>query len=223
MRVLFVGNSLTYYNGGLDKQVAALSKSSGAYAVEAEMVVEGGASLQHMFDRTDARARIEAGEWDVVVLQEDLPETDVDTFKAYVRKFETVARLAGARTVLYMTWPYGRLGWIDQEGIAAAHYDVADSLRIGVAGVGEAWAAVQAERPDLNLYHKDNEHPNAKGHFLAACLVYLALAEPVGYRVDAHDALQAYRPSGTGGEVGDYLRRVAVAQAGRDRRRMEEL
>ena len=42
--------------------------------------------------------------FDVVVVQEDLPETTVEQFKNFVRKFAGAVLNAGGTMYLYMTW-----------------------------------------------------------------------------------------------------------------------
>ena len=68
-RVLFIGNSLTFWNQGVDVMLAKLVPG-----VETKRVAVGGATLETLWDNDEAKLAC-AGEWDVVVLQEDLPET----------------------------------------------------------------------------------------------------------------------------------------------------
>src|SRR5437868_1227446 len=69
LRVLFIGNSLTYSND-LPAMVAALAKSAGKRPLVFQSVVEGGFSLEDHWDRGDAQRAIAQGKWDVVVLQQ---------------------------------------------------------------------------------------------------------------------------------------------------------
>ncbi|MBQ9962315.1 MAG: SGNH/GDSL hydrolase family protein, partial [Alistipes sp.] len=41
--------------------------------------------------------------------------------------------------------------------------------------VGYAWQIVMHERPDINLYHKDNHHQSYAGSYLAAAVAYLTV------------------------------------------------
>ena len=66
--VLFVGNSYTFYNDVPD-QVAALALEAGR-PITTETVAEGGAHFALHWDGTGARARIERGGIDVLVLQD---------------------------------------------------------------------------------------------------------------------------------------------------------
>lgn len=44
-----------------------------------------------------------------------------------------------------------------------------------LAPVGEAWAKVRAEHPQIPLYESDGVHPSPQGTYLAACVFYAVL------------------------------------------------
>jgi len=191
--VLFVGNSFTFWMDGLDVHLAAFHAAAGLEGdFGADAVVRGGASLEVMWERTRARQRIESGEFDVVVLQEDIPETDVETFFVYARRFVELIRATGARPVLFMAWNYDRLGWISMDEIAAAHVTIATELDVEIVPAGLAWQRAAAARPALSMYDDDAEHPSINGVYLNTCVVFSRLfgRTPVG---------NAYRPRQEGG------------------------
>ena len=205
-KMLFVGNSFTFWNGGLDLHIEQLARTANPpLVIEADSVVQGGASLETMWEDTDARESIGKGGYDVVVLQEDIPETDTDTFFKYALKFAAEIREAGAEPVLFMAWPYERLGWFTMEQIAQAHRDIATELGIGVAPAGLAWQRAMKERPELDMYDSDQEHPSICGTYLAVNVVYATVLSknPIGL---------AYLPSQGGGvtqEEAAFLQRLA--------------
>ena len=95
-RLLFVGDSLTYVND-LDQRVAELAREAGfAEGLVVDRVVKGGAPLKKLWTKTKVKSVIkgsqaadggETAPWDAVILQEDLPETDLTTFHSFVDKF----------------------------------------------------------------------------------------------------------------------------------------
>ncbi len=187
-RVLFIGNSFTFWREGLWKQLERLSEGSEPQlGYEASAVVRGGASLEVMWNRTDAAERIAGGQWDVVVLQEDLPETSVEAFREYSRKFVEAVRAVGAQPILYMTWEYDRLNWISLDEIIGAHLEMAAELRVPVAPVGSAWRLSRESRPDLDPYARDREHPSTVGMYLALLLIESTISgsDPRSRVVDA--------------------------------------
>lgn len=171
-RVLFVGNSFTFWRGGLAQHLKQLSDAmTPPLNYETSSVVRGGASLEVMWNRTDAVKKIADGNWDVVVLQEDLPETSVDSFRKYSRKFVQAVRDAGARPILFMAWEYDRLNWISLEEIISAHQEMAKDLNVEVAPVSWAWNQSRAAKPDLNMYSGDREHPSVAGMYLSLIVI----------------------------------------------------
>jgi hypothetical protein len=51
-----------------------------------------------------------------------------------------------------------------------------------VAPAGLAWAAIEQDDPDINLFYKDGSHPSAAGTYLSACVFYATIfgRSPVG-------------------------------------------
>jgi hypothetical protein len=107
----------------------------------------------------------------VVLLQESLQDTDVDTFHEYARKFDAKIKETGAETVPFMAWT---LSYSDLtvEEIAEAHSDIATELGLKVAPAGLAWQRTMEERPELNLFVMDGIHPNIYATYLTTNVVY---------------------------------------------------
>src|SRR5262249_55407301 len=82
--VLFVGDSFTYTQGAIytdfEKMAAAAAPPA---TVKTGSVVAGGAFLKVLWERGEAVKAIDTGAFDVVVLQDDIPETNVDYFRQY--------------------------------------------------------------------------------------------------------------------------------------------
>src|SRR5690349_6622272 len=99
-RVLFIGNSYTYFNN-LPQMFAGLSASAKPpQTVETEMVVVGGATLKGLWENGRALEALKGGRWDYVVLQEQstlgaapmingvVQISDPKTFHEYARRFD---------------------------------------------------------------------------------------------------------------------------------------
>ncbi len=203
LRILFIGNSLTYWNDGLWVHLERLAASGKpSIHVTTGVAVEGGAFLKSLWTRTGPRRAIAAGPWDVVVLQEDLPETNVEDFREHARLFVAEVRKSGARPLLLMAWAYDRLGWITLDGIADAHRAAAAELKADVAPVGLAWRRASEQRPELTLYAPDREHPSIHGTYLATAVVYATAFErsPSGF---------SYMPAGIAAADAQFLQSVA--------------
>ena len=217
IKILVVGNSMTATyedmgRKGLDLHLEKLADSATPpLVIETDAFNKDGATLEIMWGFTKLHELISEGNFDIVILQGDIPETNVETFQEYVRKFDTEIKEAGAETLLYMTWGYNRLGWISTEEIAQAHRDIAAELDIDVAPVGLAMKRAMDESRDqgmfMDMYYEDREHPNLHGSYLAANIVFATVfgESPIGL---------AYLPSEENGvtvteEEAALLQRIA--------------
>jgi hypothetical protein len=202
-KILFIGNSLTYSQNGIYYHLGKLAASANPpFAIETEKSVQGGATLKTLWEESRPRDLIRNGSYDVVVLQEDIPEIDVAGFREYASKFVGEIRKAKSRPVLFMAWSYRRLGWISMREIAQAHRDAANELNVDVAPVGLAWERSMRERPDLDLFVADREHPSIYGTYLATNVVYATVFEQ-------NPSALRYVPDGISIDAAAFLRRVA--------------
>ena len=205
-RVLFVGNSFTYYNGGLETHVKQLALAADPKRhFETERATKGGATLKILDGLPFVHEKIRSGAYDVVVLQEDIPELkehNVAPFFEHARKFNDEIRNSGGRTVLFMAWSYERLNWVSQLEIAKAHHAIAEELKVPVAPVGLAFQRSLAARPELPMLGRDKEHETIHGTYLAACVIHATLfgTSPVGL---------GYQPTGISGDESTFLQRIA--------------
>lgn len=203
--VLFIGNSYTYYNRGLGRELTSLSPSTAT-----KVIAQPGYTLKNHWDAGQALQAIHKGGWDVVVLQEQsqLPVLDSTQFFNSVRDFDREIRLSGARTVLLMTWerPDSLSGGVTTANLAAAYQSVGRELGLQVAPAGLAFAMSRLERPDLELYSPDG-HPTVAGTYLAACVLYGTIFKqtPVGL---------PYADKGIPAGDRDFLQTVAARTLG---------
>ena len=171
LRVLFIGNSLTYAND-LPLIVEALAEAAGQ-EMYVESVTFGGFSLDDHWSQGEAPRAISSREWDVVVLQHGpstLPESRVE-LRNSAKKYAGHIRKAGARPAFYMVWP----------SLERSHYfdAVRDSYSLAASDVdgiflpaGEAWRAAWRRDPKAPLYGGDDFHPSVAGSYAAALSIY---------------------------------------------------
>lgn len=203
--VLFIGNSFTYFNGGMDRQLKGLAPDSSS-----TVIAVGGYTLRDHLNAGEAIRTIHLGGWAYVVLQEQsqVPVLDSKNFFNAVRDFDVAVRASGAHTVLLMTWerPDSVDVGVTTANLAAAYDKVSSELSIPVAPAGLAFARSLQARPDLILYSQDG-HPTLYGTFLAACVLYGTIfgKTPVGNPYSDRDI----RP-----EIRDYLQRIAAQSLG---------
>jgi Domain of unknown function (DUF4886) len=168
--ILFIGNSFTYFNGGIDKQLKGLAPGS-----TNSVVAQGGYKLFDHWKAGEALRQIQQGGWDYVVLQEQSQASvlDAEMFFNATRDFDTAVRTSGAHTILLMTWEYpdSLKNGVTTESLSTAYQSVAAELGIQVAPAGLAFARSLQARPDLILNSQDG-HPTIYGTYLAACVLY---------------------------------------------------
>jgi hypothetical protein len=193
-RILFIGNSITSWNNGLDYHMEGLTNSEPhSMSVEVDRQIKLHSSLRMLWSIDKVQEAIKNGNYDVVVLQEDIPEIDekdVDVFYEYARKFITLIRESGSEPVLLMAYAYDRVqgapkreyGWITMDEIAQAHSEIAVELDVAVAPFGLAMRNAMEVRPELDMIHKDKIHPSSHGTYLAVAVLYATIFEksPVG-------------------------------------------
>lgn len=181
LRVLFVGNSLTYAND-LPLMVQAFARAAGE-EMSVEAVTQSGFSLEDHWRKGDASRAITRQRWDVVVLQHgpsSLASSRAE-LRASTRKLARIVRKAGGRPALYMVWPdLSRQAYFDdvRESYSLAAADV-DGIFIPA---GEALRAAWRRNPKAPLYGRDRFHPSLAGSYAAALSIYGMLSgrEPRG-------------------------------------------
>jgi hypothetical protein len=181
VRVLFVGNSLTYTND-LPAMVRAIALAGGdTFFVKA--IAHPDWNLHDHWNDTEAAHEIAADKWDVVVLQQgpsSLPESRLDLL-TWSRKFGDLAKIHGACPAMYMVWP--ALDFATSFDAVRDHYaEAADSIDGLFLPAGEAWRAAWEKDDDLALYGPDAFHPSKLGTYVAALAIYSGLVgrSPVG-------------------------------------------
>jgi hypothetical protein len=180
--ILFIGNSLTYWNS-MPLMVQALADSAGGDRWGVGSVAYPDFGLPEHWQQGDAERAIRAGGWDVVVLQQG-PSSRDDSRQLlveYTRRYAELIRRAGGEPGLYAVWPHAtRAQDFDRAGesYAIAAADVNGTLY----PVGEAWRAVWRRDADFPLYSPDGLHPTVEGSYLAALVIYSRVAQrsPIG-------------------------------------------
>lgn len=185
LKILFIGNSLTYGNSLPSMLEQMANEGHGSKQLQVEMVTIGGATLQqHWFDGR-ALKTIKQGTWDYVVLQEhntlgstlingESRISDPQTFGIFATLFDKAIKRVNAETLLFLTWADEDKP-DDQILLNKAFVDIAVELEATIIPVGPVWQKVRQALPDLDLYLDDKLHPSAAGSYVAACVFYAHL------------------------------------------------
>lgn len=199
--ILFIGNSYTYFNAGVDKQLERLAPS-----IQTSRVVQGGYSLEKHWNDGNALATIRAGQWDYVVLQEQsqLPVFDQRRFHEFAEKFHQEVSSRRAKTILFMTWerPDSVSYGVTTANLASAFNAIGTQIKAKVAPVGLAFARSLRERPNLLLYSQDG-HPTEYGTYLSACVFYSTIFQQ-------NPAKNPHSNESIPSEIQEYFQKVAA-------------
>ena len=191
LRVLFVGNSFTFYNS-IPRRVHQLSEAdSSPRKIFAVQYTAPNWRLSKAAKDAGLERLLREVPWDVVVLQEhgyELARSQQhrsETTDRYARAI--VARAGTARVLVFTPWDSkgGRDGATYtelQERIADNAGLLARTLGAKVAPVGTAWEVAVEQRPGIDLWYRDGRHPGKRGAYLGACVFYAALTgrDPTG-------------------------------------------
>jgi hypothetical protein len=197
--VLFLGNSLTYFN-----QIPAMTAAIGAREKRplfVDSVTRSGVTLEQLWRDTDALKRLWTRHWDYVVLQGGAgaahPLYNAKDFNTYLGRFADEVRRSGATPLFYLVWRPG----VGEKEFERASMEAARRVRMRVVPAGSAWLEVSARR----RLDWDGLHPNAFGAYLVACTVYSTI-----YGKPAHGAPFNFRHLATPETSDNALREQTI-------------
>jgi len=190
-KILFVGNSYTYYNDMPDKIFTAKAEEAGRLFTVFK-VLKGGYKLSQYADPENPygillRETVKDQYFDYVVLQDQScnPFVDQEDFMCGVSSLKELLSEHTDHFVLYATW--GRktgspdleklqIGSAEMTRKLAEAYDLAgEKFGMSVAHVGKVFAERSRQDPSVDLYDEDMTHPSLAGSMLAAETILAAI------------------------------------------------
>jgi hypothetical protein len=178
LKVLFIGNSFTFYNGGIDQVLHGLAPRT-----QVDSATQGGYKLSdHLADQATMTKLRQPG-WNRVVLQEQ-SQVPVWSYSTFVSSAATLAgevRKTGATPLLMMTWARPDSKGVTTAALASAFADAGKRLKTKVIPAGTAFGASLKAHPQLALNVNDG-HPTKEGTYLAGCVTFATIfgKSPVG-------------------------------------------
>jgi len=205
LRVLFIGNSLTYYNN-MPETVEKLGLLAGKKIVVESATQGSGTMTEQISGTTAVGQKVRAyltEKWDYVVIQPSRRITEKDaTVKAAEleagKELDRMIKAAGAKTLIYCTWGNNTgtsnvytmvSGSIDSKvtGSFSISQDdhskymqsvcreYCDLLGAETVACAELFRYLMTDQKAYNVYYTDNRHPSVYGSFAVACAFYAYL------------------------------------------------
>ena len=169
IKVLFIGNSHTYYNDMPSLVERRLDEEG--YDCHVTMLAHPAWFLAQHAEDPEAKFNIRFGGYDYVVLQEHAhPFGPEEKFFEAVRTLTDWIKEAGATPVIYLTWAQKNEPEAQQR-MTDAHKRIAEETGSLLAHVGDEWWGYMRSWPELEMYADDGAHASPAGSDFAAKMI----------------------------------------------------
>ena len=169
IKVLFIGNSHTYYNDMPSIVKRRLDEEG--YDCHVTMLAHPAWFLAQHVEDPEAKFNIRFGGYDYVVLQEHAhPFGPEEKFFEAVRTLTDWIKEAGATPVIYLTWAQKNEPEAQQR-MTDAHKRIAEETGSLLAHVGDEWWGYMRSWPELEMYADDGAHASPAGSDFAAKMI----------------------------------------------------
>lgn len=188
MKILFVGNSYTYFND-MPSIFSELLAENGKTA-QVDSVTKGGRKLFENLDAEDENHQkiaklVNENEYDVLFLQEHSQLPALDEAKFFEGVKGVMELVKAKKTVLYATWGrkegsdvLAERGWTSKDMskiISSAYVRAAERFGTEMSRVGDCFLYLTENAPSLEIYQEDKSHPSYIGSCVAALMHYKTL------------------------------------------------
>ena len=201
LRVLFVGNSLTYYNDVPDlfRQIGDASEQ--IEEIEVDMLAAAGVSTTQHLESAHLPRFLAEGNYNFVVFQDIAgwpicaPEfPGCSDVVASIEEISELIKSNGAEPVWYST--YQRIPAV-QTALSEEARRIASRLNIRLANVGAAWSHFETIAGEGAPFMHDG-HPNQIGSFIAAATIFQVITGQIGSAENESQELCFREWQGTG-------------------------
>lgn len=183
MKVLFVGNSHTFFNDMPELFGRFVEKTTGEKPEVVMLAYSGRDYTWHRKEYFAVRFNLMYGGFDYCILQQAAhPYPPIETTLEYGKMLIDLCKKCDVKPVVYMTWAEKRFPENQQKMIDTCKTLTNENGAL-LAPIGEVWQKVQQEYPDIELYFRDGEHAGPYGDFLIASVLCKLLTGDVSDEV----------------------------------------
>lgn len=185
IKVLFIGNSITFYND-MPLIFKKICENKGKKVI-VDQLVQGGATLKFFETYIGTPQTINSEKWDYVILQDGdwrviYPE-EHNLLLPAVEKLKTMIYMNQNTTKIFYQMLHSDKDGVTMRGIPYSYDQMQDKLRAGavkfgiisdleIAPVGWGWKILKDKNTTIDLYLEDGLHPSYSGSYLNACVFF---------------------------------------------------
>ncbi len=172
--ILFVGNSLTYYNN-MPSMVEDIGIENGLN-IETDCLCSPNYWFDNHWVEPDLARLLRSGKYDLAILQSGSAwrDNDADILFEYGKLITDLAKENDVRTGFFQVWPSVE-GYFAFDKVIRNYAGVASSTDSELYQVGRVWKGYMDEVENEALYLGDGIHPSRKGSFLSAWVIFHTL------------------------------------------------
>lgn len=171
MKVLFIGNSHTYFND-MPALFADMYCQLRGIRPDVTMLAYSGRTLKWHYNEYFAlRFEMLYGNYDYCVIQQYAhPFPDLAETVEYMNEIISLAKANDIKPIIFMTW--AEKNKPEMTAVMSETYrNLAASNDCSLAEIGEVFAEILARVPEIELYFRDGEHASVYGDYLTAALL----------------------------------------------------
>lgn len=211
-KVLFIGNSLTYYNNMPDIfKNLALASGKNVYVKQATI---GGVDLRHLVKAQSVINKVNEMKWDYVVLQSDDITAFSDMYQIEIDALESIKKIIyqnnpSSKIIYTMIWGLRdgvSLTELNGENVYYSYdeyfkkiykgtIEISNAVGLSLSPVGWAWYSVISENTGNKglLFSEDKAHPAPHGSYLMACVMNAAIFNSSSANINYYSGIQEER------------------------------
>ena len=178
MKVLFIGNSHTYFND-MPALFADMCEALSGERADVTMLAYSNRTLDwHCREYFSIRFALLYGRYDRCVIQQfGHPMPPREKTEPFLDRLVALCRSVGTEPVLYMTW--AKKNEPEQAArISALYRALAEKYQTSLAPIAELFDTLQKTHPDIELYWRDGSHASPYGTYLIAATLAALLVKP---------------------------------------------
>ena len=172
MKLLFIGNSHTYYNS-MPEIVMRLLEATGI-KTHVTMLTTGGKGLAYHVSSPATAFNIRCGKYDAVIAQEKASGFLAEEFREPAKAIKEMADKADSPFYLYMPWAK-RDARADQRAMTDAYQDFCRANKCFFAPAGEVFSRFLSTESADALYREDGCHATLLGSYIAAVTIFYTI------------------------------------------------